>query len=59
MKKKGANFPETLIYWEDETYKNPFNSRFVFTFPAQFYLLIILVQLVMLGFTSALREAGG
>ena len=25
----------------------------------QFYLLIILVQLVMLGFTSALREAGG
>ena len=33
-KKKGANFPETLIYWEDETYKNPFNSCFVFTFPA-------------------------
>ena len=33
-KKKGANFPETLIYWEDETYKNPFNSCFVVTFPA-------------------------
>ena len=33
-KKKKANFPENLIYWENKTYKNPFNSCFVVKFPA-------------------------
>ena len=32
--KKRANFPENLIYWENKTYKNPFNSGFVVKFPA-------------------------